>query len=224
MVTPERLDSLQRGFARLLEGYAVTPASAYPLFDRLCAAHEEPHRHYHTLEHVAEVLRVVGRLSPICASPPTVTLAVWFHDAVYFPRRGDNEGRSAELAAGELAALGLDGGTIETVQRLIRATAHLGAEHPAADADTQVLLDADLAILGAARVRYDRYAADIRKEYSYASDADYVRGRVAVLDHFLASPRIYRTPLMFAEGERPARENLAAERERLTAGAAETAG
>ena len=213
MVSPERLDGLQRGFARLLGGFGVAVADAYPPFDRLAAAHAEPHRHYHTLEHVGEVLRVAGRLSP----SPAVALAAWYHDAVYDPTRGDNEERSADLAARELAALGLDAATVGAVATLVRATAHLGAGEPPADADARALLDADLAILGAAPARYARYAADIRCEYAHVTDADYARGRVAVLERFLARPWLYFDPRMVLEGDGPARVNLAAERDRLLA-------
>jgi len=218
MVTPERLDGLQRGFARLLESYGVAAADAYPLFDRLAAAHAEPHRHYHTLEHVGEVLRVAGRLA--ATSPGTVALAAWFHDALYDPTHRDNEERSAELAVTELTALGLDAGTVEAVARLVRATAHLGDGEPPTDPDARVLLDADLAILGASPVRYERYARDIRREYAHVSDGDYARGRVAVLERFLARPWLYFDARMVLEGDGPARANLAAERDRLAAGMA----
>ncbi len=223
MVTPERLDALQRGFARLLESHGVAVADAYPLFDRLVAAHEEPHRHYHTLEHVGEVLRVAGRLA--ATSPGTVALAAWFHDAVYDPTRHDNEGRSAELAVHELTALGLDAATVNSVATLVRTTAHLSGGEPPAAPDARALLDADLAILGAAPVRYERYARDIRREYAHVSDGDYARGRVAVLERFLARPWLYFDPRMVLEGDGPARANLAAERDRLAGAiAAESAG
>ena len=223
MVTPERLDGLQRGFARLLESHGVAAADAYPLFDRLAAAHGEPHRHYHTLEHVGEVLRVAGRLA--AGSPGTVALAAWFHDAVYDPTRRDSEERSADLAARELTALGLDSATVDAVARLVRATAHVSGGEPPTDADARALLDADLAILGAAPVRYERYARDIRREYAHASDGDYARGRVAVLGRFLARPRLYFDARMVLEGDGPARANLAAERDQLVAEiAAESAG
>ena len=74
--------------------------------------------------------------------------------------------------------------------------------------DANVLHDADLAVLGAADVRYDRYAADIRAEYVHVAEADYVRGRAAVLKRFLDQPSIYRTPLMIEEGDAAARRNL----------------
>ena len=208
MVSPERLDGLQRSFARLMEGYVVEPARAYPVFDKLVAAYEEPHRTYHTLEHVGEVLRVAGRLG----GSPVVMLAIWFHDAVYDPRASDNEARSMELARNELTALGLDSVTVTKVATLIRATAHGTGE--SADAETQILLDADLAILGAAPSRYERYAADIRREYAHVLDGEFARGRLAVLRRFLARPAIYYDPRM-SEGEVTARENLTAECARL---------
>ena len=159
------------------------------------------------------MLRVAGRL---VQSPP-VALAVWFHDAVYDPTRNDNEARSADLAVRELTALGLDPATVAAVAALVRATAHLGAGEPPDDADARALLDADLAILGAAPARYDRYAADIRREYAHVPGVQYARGRVAVLERFLARPRLYFDERMVLEGDGPARANLAAERARLVA-------
>jgi predicted metal-dependent HD superfamily phosphohydrolase len=202
MISPERVEALQGQWVRLVARWGVTPAAAYPVFDRLVAAHAEPHRHYHTLEHVAEVLRVAGRLG----ASPAVLLAVWFHDAVYDPRAADNEERSATLAAELLGGLGVP--AVERVADLIRATTHAAGP---ADAETAVLLDADLAILGAAEVRYRRYAADIRREYAHVPDDAYRHGRAAVLRAFLARERIYRTEVMFAEGEAAARRNLADE-------------
>src|SRR4051794_22476684 len=99
MISPERVEALQAGWVPLVGQYGVIPDAAYPVFDRLVAAYSEPHRHYHNLEHIAEMLRVVDRLSKFAADPDAVRLAVWFHDAVYDPRAKDNEKLSAILAA-----------------------------------------------------------------------------------------------------------------------------
>lgn len=215
MVSPERLESLQQSWVRLMAAYQVAPSEAYPPFDLLVAAHSAPDRHYHTLEHLAEMFRVVSRLAPTTADPRAVQLAVWFHDAVYDPRAKDNEARSADLAVDLLGPIGVPASTLERVVQLIRATAHLSSDESPANADTAVLLDADLAILGAAEERYLRYAADIRREYGWLVGADFRAGRAAVLRRFLARPRIYWTPLMFEEGEQRARANLTAELEQL---------
>jgi predicted metal-dependent HD superfamily phosphohydrolase len=144
-----------------------------------------------------------------------VQLAVWFHDAVYDPRAKDNETRSAALAAECLGSLAVPSDVIGKVAELVEATAHLSDDRAPADADTAVLLDADLAILGASEARYQRYAADVRREYAFVPDDDYRKGRADVLRRFLARERIYYTTPMHAEGEEAARRNLRAELERL---------
>jgi predicted metal-dependent HD superfamily phosphohydrolase len=107
MVSPERLAALQQGWATLLQRYRVAPADAYPVFDLLVAAYSAPDRHYHNLEHLAEMFRVAARLTLITDDPSAVQLAVWFHDAVYDPRASDNEARSADLAATLLGPVGV---------------------------------------------------------------------------------------------------------------------
>lgn len=210
MVSPERLDLMQRGWVNLLAPFGVTPAAAYPAFDRLVEAYSEPHRHYHTLEHVGEVLRVVGRLK----GGPTVLLAVWYHDAVYDPKAKDNEAKSAELAERELATLGLSAEVTKHVGDLVRSTAHFDATSFTGP-DFDILHDADLAILGASGARYARYAAGVRKEYAWVPEADYRAGRRKVLESFLSRKRIYRTEVMFTEGEEVARKNMQEEAKRL---------
>ncbi|WP_439625566.1 HD domain-containing protein [Gemmata sp.] len=211
MISPERLDAMQGQWVRLVAAFGVAPADAYPPFDRLVAAYTAPDRHYHTLEHLGEMFRVAGRLAAHTRDPLAVQLAIWFHDAVYDPRAKDSEARSAALAADELTALGVPPATVEAVQRLVTATAHLLGDAPPADPDAAVVIDADLAILGAADARYRRYAADVRREYAFVPDADYRTGRAAVLRRFLARPRIYHHDVLFEEGEARARENLTAE-------------
>jgi predicted metal-dependent HD superfamily phosphohydrolase len=208
MVSPERLESMQKGWVRVLEKYRVAPADAYPVFDVLVAAYTAPERHYHNLEHLGEMFKVVERLAATVEDPNALHLAIWFHDAVYDARAKDNERRSGELAVDLLGPIGVPASAINRIVGMIWATAHTTDGHAPAAHDTQVLLDADLAILGASEERYARYAADIRKEYAWVPDADYRAGRAAVLERFLAAPRIYLTPIMFEEGEHRARANL----------------
>src|SRR5579883_1921950 len=97
MVSPERLESMQRAWVKALEKYRVAPAEAYPAFDVLVAAYTAPERHYHNLD----------RLSNIVEDPAALYLAVWFHDAVYDSRAKDNEKRSGELAVDLLGPIGV---------------------------------------------------------------------------------------------------------------------
>jgi predicted metal-dependent HD superfamily phosphohydrolase len=211
MVSPERLESMQKGWMRVLEKYRVAPADAYPPFDVLIASYVAPERYYHNLEHLSEMFRVVERLCAQVEDPDALHLAVWFHDSVYDSRAKDNERRSGELAVDLLGPIGVPASTIERVVSMIWATAHTSDAGPPALPDTRVLLDADLAILGAPEERYARYASDIRKEYAWVPEPDYRTGRTAVLERFLAQPRIYHTQIMFEEGDARARANLRAE-------------
>jgi predicted metal-dependent HD superfamily phosphohydrolase len=95
---------------------------------------------------------------------------------------------------------------------MILATRHDGT--PVSDADAALLIDLDLAILGTPAVRYDRYAIDIRREYDWVAEADFRRGRMAVLTGFLNRPRLY-TRELWAGQESMARSNLGHELEAL---------
>jgi predicted metal-dependent HD superfamily phosphohydrolase len=216
IVSPERVDSMQQAWIKLLERYRVKAEHAYPVFDVLISAYTAPERHYHNLEHLSDMFRVAGKLAPSMDDPSAVQLAVWFHDAVYDPRAKDNEARSGELAVDLLGPIGVPASTIERVVRLVRSTTHLDSNDPPLDRDTAALLDADLAILGSAEERYTRYAGEIRKEYVWIPEEEYRKGRSGVLRKFMARPRIYNHPLMIEEGEMLARKNMALELEMLT--------
>jgi predicted metal-dependent HD superfamily phosphohydrolase len=73
------------------------------------------------------------------------------------------------------------------------------------------MLDADLAILGANPIQYQAYAAAIRQEYAWVSDADYRVGRCRVLQAFLSQSQIYFTASVLEELDATARSNLKAE-------------
>lgn len=214
MISPERLFGLQGQWVRLLGLSGVPVADAYPPFDRLVAAYSEPHRAYHNLEHLGEMFRVVSRLAGGISNLTAVQFAVWYHDAVYNPKATDNEIRSAEWADKDLARWGVSESTRSVVRDLILSTTHL--ETPPATPDTAAFLDADLAILGAAEFRYERYANGIRKEFEWVPEPQYREGRRKVLEGFLARARIFHTDMMHQEGEESARRNLQAEMAQLS--------
>jgi predicted metal-dependent HD superfamily phosphohydrolase len=95
------------------------------------------------------------------------------------------------------------------VKRLILATkSHHAADE---DADAHVLLDADLAVLGAPAEEYARYAAAIRREYAWVPEEDYRCGRARVLQRFLDRPRIFQLDRMHERYDVTARRNLGGE-------------
>jgi predicted metal-dependent HD superfamily phosphohydrolase len=181
----------------------------------LVARYAEAQRHYHTVEHLSEVLGWIDQLADLADDREAVELAAWYHDAVYDPAAaaGESEARSAELAASELTALGRPAGQVAEVERLVRLTA--GHDVAAGDRNGAVLADADLAILGSDRDRYVRYAADVRHEYAHVPDDTWAAGRLAVLDRFAGRSRLYLTDRAHERLDRPARQNLEWERAQI---------
>ncbi|HZC99365.1 MAG TPA: metal-dependent phosphohydrolase [Actinomycetes bacterium] len=181
---------------------AAAPPGSDPLARELLGRWREPHRHYHTVAHLAAVLTIVRQR-------PAVELAVWFHDAIYDPHAANNEAASAELAERSLTAAGAAPAMVAEVARLVRLTA-THDPRPGDDAGA-LLCDADLAILAADPAGYDAYAADVRREYAHLPDEAFRAGRAAVLRDLLGRPALYRVVPERADWEPRARANLTRE-------------
>ncbi|EAN88867.1 hd phosphohydrolase family protein [Trypanosoma cruzi] len=248
---------------------AAVAAAATDLYEKyIVARYTEPQRHYHTMTHLEEMLGCLARFqseAPVAHRLPAegarrlvVELAIFFHDAVYDPRRSDNEERSAawfqsfwdearRLATSHTTALedGETRGRVgpllwddldaargveeEVVNFILQTKQHMAVEpcythrasQPGGTDDApqptppppplHIFLDLDLAILGTAAERYRRYALDIRREYSWHSEADFCRGRAAFLRVFLNHPQWYKTKFFFDALESSARANVEAE-------------
>ncbi|EYB69615.1 putative HD phosphohydrolase family protein [Deinococcus phoenicis] len=163
----------------------------------------QPHRAYHNAQHVRAVLHALASRGVLT---PALALAVWGHDLIYDPQAPDNEGRSAEVFGGWLAAQGAEAELVQEVTALILATRHTSPPRTRAEA---VLVDADLSILGADVDTFAAYDAAIRQEYVFVPEADYRAGRARVLRGFLEREQLYVTP-EFAALEGQARANLTA--------------
>lgn len=175
----------------------------------------EPHRHYHTQTHVDSLLALLASHRPAFENPDAVELAIWFHDAVYWPDRQDNERQSATLLQHSLSGLA-DPDLIARASEMVLATEH-HAPPPDLPAgrlrDALLFLDFDMSVLGAAPDVYDRYAEGVRQEFTPVyGDAAYRTGRLAFLSRSLG----HRTSLFRTEWGQTlapaARNNLERER------------
>jgi predicted metal-dependent HD superfamily phosphohydrolase len=164
-----------------------------------------PERHYHGQAHIDACLRLFEEVRTQFADSAAAELALWFHDAIYDAKASDNEERSADLAAAMLTERGVATERISRIRELILATKHNATP---ADADARLLVDIDLAILGADEESFDAYERAIRQEYAHVPDEAFRAGRSAVLKKFLARDRIYATDA-FRTLEERARQNLA---------------
>ena len=172
----------------------------------------EPHRRYHDVSHLSEVLDRLGELAG--EAPRPVVLAAWYHDAVYDGVPGQDEEASAALAESELRGV-VSAGERAEVARLIRLT----IDHSPGQADQAgaLLCDADLAILAAVPGRYHVSLRDIRYEYRALGRRDFLRGRLALVEGFVRT-QLFHTPQGLRRWQESARDNLEAERLRLTSG------
>jgi predicted metal-dependent HD superfamily phosphohydrolase len=165
----------------------------------LAAAYSEPHRAYHNVSHIAELLAWFDRVADDVGwrAPSTVYAAIVFHDAIYDPAAKDNEARSAEWAR--------RAGYPDAVP-LIEMTANHTAAKP--DHDAALFLDADMAIIGAPAAQFDAYNEAIAREYSHVPADAFAAGRRAFLEKVLATPRIFHTAYFHDRLDAQARSNL----------------
>jgi len=176
------------------------------VFQRLMTAYQEPQRHYHTLEHLSECMALFEDHRQLAAQPAEVEMALWFHDAVYDVKAHDNEARSAQWAESVLSDAGVGQQHVQQVVQHIMATRHSGVPEPG---DQSLLVDVDMAILGAPRARFDAYEVQVRAEYAWVPEPVFRQKRSELLMAFLARPFLYSTPALHAMLEAPARANLA---------------
>lgn len=171
----------------------------------------EPQRVYHGWAHVEALLALFAEVRPKLHDPQAVLYATLFHDAVYNPRRDDNEERSANLLTARAAGL-LDRTSLDRTVRLVLATkGHalpkgVGAEERA---DAALFLDMDLSILGADAARFDAYEHDVRAEYAHVPDDQFRAARTRILAAFQGREQLYLSDWGRVRFEGQARRNIA---------------
>lgn len=211
--------------AWLADVATAAPAQGEPMWQPegrwLLHAWSEPHRAYHRLQHLAEVLtaldvlRQAGELSADDAL--TARLAAWYHDAAYDPRAqpGSNEHRSATLARDHLHRLGVPADRVDAVEALVLMTVDhgpdgaTGARAPASA--VAAFHDADLWILAAPPARHAEYTSQVRQEYAHVPDDLFAQGRAAIIGPLVQRDEVYRTAYARREWTDAARRNVAAE-------------
>lgn len=195
---------LYRSWERLWPSTHDTDESQW-VRDRLIAQYSETHRHYHTCQHLEECISLLNELDPLPACAAQIELALWFHDAVYDVYRNDNEEKSAQWAEACLRQANRDKDTISSIKRLVIATKHTSTSNKI---DEMLIMDIDLAILGAKKQRFVEYEQQIRREYGHVPESIYREKRRAVLESFSNCRPIYLTDHFRARFEKRAEHNL----------------
>jgi predicted metal-dependent HD superfamily phosphohydrolase len=182
-------------------GPAPDPA---PVFRELERRYSEPHRLYHTADHLDHCLGQLDAARELAQSPDGIEMALWFHDAIYDPSAKDNEQRSAELFV-QRTGDGFETDFVETVFDHIMATEHVIPPEPF---DGQLITDIDLSAIGLPWEEFQRDSNAIRREFAHLSDAQYHPPHAQFLRALLARPSVYYTDFFRERYEQPARANM----------------
>jgi predicted metal-dependent HD superfamily phosphohydrolase len=173
-------------------------------FNRVLQGWQEPHRHYHGLDHLRDCLARLDE-APAAGGRDLAEMALWYHDVVYLPQAHDNEAQSADRAVSDLLEDGVPAERAREIGRLVRLTDHIT---PPEDPVGELVCDVDLSILGRPAEEYAEYERRIRAEYAHVPEPLYRAGRAAVLARLLARQPLYRSRYFRTRYEDTARRNL----------------
>ena len=187
----------------MLRGLGVPPET--DTFSRLQSAYAQKHRAYHTSRHIDECLSLLDELKHLAAYPAEVECALWFHDAIYEPMSKSNEERSADWASEFGQRVGVPADSVARIRSHVIMTRHVALP---TDDDSRLLVDIDLAILGATPSRYNEFERDVRREYRWVPGIVYRAKRAEILQSFLDRPKIYQWESVYERFESKARTNV----------------
>lgn len=180
------------------------------LIEKIRDLHSGPERGYHSWSHPLALLKWYGLTEATLNDPLAVYCAILLHDAIYEPRRPDNEARSAALAETLLKGV-ISDESLKRTLRLIEATAKhaIPPGLPAGEADDMAMfLDMDLSILAASCETFDAYEDGVRHEYREVPEVAFRAGRASILEGFLGRDTLYMSTWGRSEFETKARANL----------------
>lgn len=175
---------------------------------KLRGLYAEPHRAYHTWEHIEALLGHFAGLD--WSNAKAVEIAIYYHDAIYQPLSATNEADSADLMIADLTGK-VEDATLSHAKALIIATAGHQVPDDADEAlaqDCALFLDMDLSILGAPAAQFDGYDEAIRQEYIAIPDDIFLPRRRDIMAGFLERPRLFLTETFHQSHDASARQNL----------------
>jgi len=174
-------------------------------FKNLCDHYTEPHRAYHTLNHLNNCFNEFDEIKGFLNNTDAVELAIWFHDAVYNIGQHDNEEKSAQLAKAFCHQNGLSKDFTKEVENHILATRD---HNLSTNSDTNYLIDIDMSILGYPPEVLYQYEDQIFREYSTIySKKEYLFGRFGFLVK-LKDYDLYKTDYFKSKYGQSCQENI----------------
>jgi len=178
----------------------------------------EPHRYYHTFEHITNMLRNVSLFKQELSDKELflLKLAVLYHDVIFVIGNPNNEEESAQLFLSHAAQglivdekFKLNQADVDLVARMIRDTQK---HFPSFDL-SKYLIDLDLWTL-AGDEEFHVNGKKINQEFQSINPDDYKKGRIAWLQGMLDRDTIFYTEYCIKLGfNAKAKANLSSELE-----------
>lgn len=193
-------------FLRLWEKVPINDSRIEPeqVHAELVARYSEPHRRYHTCEHIGHCLTQLELARAEIDQPAAVGIALWFHDVIYDPRATDNEQQSADLFMRRVGNHA-DRQFSEIIYKAILITKH---QEPPRTLMEQFVVDIDLSSFGLSEPMFDQNSRDIRAEYAHVPDAEFFPAHLKFLESLFAKPTLYFTDFFRTHYETIARANF----------------
>ena len=199
------MSNLKEIFSNLLINYTTNSSLINELWDEVEKNYSEKKRHYHTLQHLENLLITLTEVKSEIQHWESILFTLFYHDIIYTALKSDNEENSALLAEKRMQQLSVSNDIIERCKNQILATK---SHSKSTDSDTNYFTDADLSVLGQPWEIYSLYYKNVRKEYAIYPDFIYNTGRKKVIQHFLSMNSIYKTDYFYNQFEKVAKENL----------------
>ncbi len=181
------------------------------IFDEIETHYREPHRHYHTTDHIMFCLDELDKVSAdikqrgAVLQQDAVELSIWFHDVVLEIPGTNNEQKSAQLFL-EVSDGRLDNDLRNRVHDAIIATTHKSTPDLF---ESQLTVDVDLAGLAQSWSEFLVDSRNVRAEFSHLSDRDFNLGQGKFMKSLLDRASIYSTEYFLSSHEATARKNVA---------------
>jgi dephospho-CoA kinase len=210
---------------RFINRFDTDDRSYSPLWDAIETAYTEPHRAYHTLEHLAYLFFRFDQIRDSLNYPEIVEQAIWFHDFVYYTENPSlynlNEINSAKAMfalhakhqrgheshkVGGHPVLATAGEYILSTKEHQITSPYILA-NPDLKHDCELFLDLDLSVLFSDTYTLKAFDDGVRQEFISYSYESFATGRVAALTKFLDRPQILYSK-EFADQEPQARYSL----------------
>lgn len=157
-------------FITLIHKYSSDTTLLNKLWEDIENKYSNKKRHYHTLQHLENLLNELTAVKPQIQNWDTILFTLFYHDIIYNTLKSDNEQKSADYAEQKMLMLSVPVDIINNCKKQILATqSHVFSS----DHDTNLFTDADLSILGYSHEAYTGYYQNIRREYNIYPDLVY---------------------------------------------------